>query len=240
MNVKASRTVFWLLVRIWAKPGLIEEVRKEIAPFAQASQAPQQFAVPELPHLKIDLKGLVGSCMLLKACYYECLRLDSAPISIRSVRQDFTLTETHPSGLPGEHSAKYVLKAGTSVAIPLNAHLKDPRYIDCPSMFKPSRFLVPSRNDDGARIADAGTLEPFGGGEAMCPGRDFAEREVMALVAGILVLWEMEPTNPNGWVIPGHTASTGVAAPSTSIRVRIRRRQLPPWLGLFSSINTVH
>lgn len=220
MNVKTSRTVFWLLVRIWAKPGLIEEVRKEIAPFAQASQAPQQFAVPELPRLKINLEGLVRSCMLLKACYYECLQLDSAPILIRSVRQDFTLTETHPSGLTGENSAKYVLKAGTSVAVPLNAHLKDPRYIDCPSVFKPSRFLVPSRNDDGTRIVDAGTLQPFGGGEA--------EREIMALVAGILVLWEMEPTNPTGWVIPGHTASTGVAAPSTSIRVRIRRRRLPP------------
>lgn len=228
MNVKASRTVFWLLVRIWATPGLIKEVRKEVAPFAKASQAPQQFAVPELPNLKIDLKGLVGSCPLLKACYYECLRLDSAPVSTRFVKRDFTLTQTHPSVLQGEQPARYVLKAGTSVAIPLNAHLKNPRYIDQPCMFKPSRFLVPSKNGDGTRIVDAGTLGPFGGGDAMCPGQQFAEREIMTLVAGILVLWDMEPTNPNGWFMPGHTASTGVAAPSKNIRVKIRRRQLSP------------
>ncbi len=239
MNVKASRIAFWLLIRVWAKPGLVEQVREEIAPFAKATQAPQQFAVPELPRLEIDLKGLIESCPLFKACYYECLRLDSAALAIRSVKKDFTLTGTPTSVSRGEHSAGYLLEAGTFVAIPLNAHLKDPRYIDRPCDFEPSRFLVPNGKSDGALIADAGVLRPFGGGEFLCPEAVFAEREIMALVAGIVVLWDMEPTKPKGWVVPGHIASMGVASPSTNVRVRVRRRKLPSWLEVASSIDVV-
>ncbi len=226
MNIKTSRTVSWLLFRIWATPGLAEQVRKEITPFAQASQAPQQFVLAELPQLKLDADRLVGSCPLFKACYYETLRLHSAPILIRSVKKDCTLVE-HANTFPCHHSAKHVLKAGSSVAIPLNAHLKDPRYIDSPCLFQPSRFLADSGSGDGAQIALAGTLTPFGGGEFVCPGRGFAERNVMAFVASILVLWDMEPINPRGWVVPGHIAAAGGTSPSTDVNVRIRRIKLP-------------
>ena len=182
--------------------------------------------VAELPQLKIDVGGLIESCPLFKACYYECLRLDSSPIAIRSVKRDCTLTETDDSNLPREDSTRYVLKAGTSVAVPLNAHLTDPRYIDSPGKFQPSRFLV--QNKSGKTIAVVGTLRPFGGGESNCPGRDMAGRAIMGFVAGIVVLWDLEPVSRNGWVVPGHREGTVVASPARDIKVRIQRRKLPP------------
>ena len=207
-------------------PELTEQVRKEIAPFAKASQGPQHFAVPELPQLKVDSQALVDSCPLFKACYYECLRLDYTPTSIRSVKQDFALTETHTDILSGEHSATYVLKAGTLVAVPLNAHLNDPRYVDSPGRFNPARFLVQKADGSGTQIAEAGTLRPFGGGQSACPGRHFAEREIMAFVAGILMLWDIGSISSKGCAMPGHKPVVSVDRPSTDIKVRIRRRKL--------------
>ena len=121
-----------------------------------------------------------------------------------------------------------MLKAGTLVVVPHNAHLTDPRYIDSPCKFQPSRFLVQSESGDGRMRADAGTLRPFGGGRSVCPGQDIAERAIMAFVAGFLVLWDLEPVSRSDWVVPGDRAAVGVASPSTDIKVRIRRRKLPP------------
>lgn len=55
-------------------------------------------------------------------------------------------------------------------------------------------------------------------------GRMFAERKVLAFVAGILLMWDMEPINPHGWVVPEPRTTTGLAVPLTNLRVRLRRR----------------
>ncbi len=61
----------------------------------------------------------------------------------------------------------------------------------------------------------------------MCPGRLLAERECLALVAGVLVSWEIEPADKNaGWIIPKQAKTSGVSKPVHDTRIRIRRRQM--------------
>lgn len=227
MNTNVNNLVFWMLISIWATPGLVDRIREEMVPFARAWQPEKLFALPELPRLETNLEGLVHSCPLLKACYYECLRLHSAPASVRSIRKDFELTPIQDNIDSYVPSTSYVLKAGTFVTVLLNVHQNDARTVESPNEFRPERFLIASGSKEGQRTADPGTLRPWGGGELICPGREFAEREVLGFTAGILALWDFEPVGRKGWKVPGHKEAAGMALPSTDIRVRIRRRQLP-------------
>ena len=170
MNIKTSRIVFWLLLRICATQELVDQVREEIAPFAIATQAVGHFPIAELPQLRLDMKRLEGSCPLLKYCYYECLRLDSAPVRIESLRQDIRLVTTASAMKPDEQSVTYLLNVGLFIAIPLNACLNDPRYVSRSHSFEPSRFFVPNENGRRVLTADAGTQKVFGDAHELLNG----------------------------------------------------------------------
>ena len=73
---------------------------------------------------------------------------------------------------------------------------------------------------------DAKSLRPYGGGTTMCKGRIFAERECMAFVAGMLVLWDIQPVGTKGWRIPGHIKTSAVCLPKGDTKVWIRRREV--------------
>ena len=223
MNANADSLCFWMILRILATPGLVDRIRAEIEPHVQASQPDNVLGLAEPPRLKISLAGLRGGCPLLKSCYFEALRLDSAPWSIKHIVKDFTITEDEKDGPGGTRS--FSLKAGEYLDIPFGVHQSDPRYFPSPELFKADRFLV--QGPDGKVEADIGTLRPYGGGLAMCKGKLFAEGEVLAYVAGVIALWDFEPMGADGWQIPGHIRATGVTLPKTDIRVRIRRRKLP-------------
>ena len=229
MNANANNLVFWMLVRIWATPGLVERVRGEISPFARASQPKQAFGMHEPPRLNLSLAGLLQECPLFKSCYLETLRLDSRPVSVKRVGRDFVVRETIEDVRPGTQAESYLLKAGTYINIPHAVHQLNPNFFENPTVFEPERFLVRKEKGGGKQqqqgvTAQAERLHPWGGGHSMCTGRMFAEREVLAFVAGILVTWDFEPGTPGGWVMPGHRKATGVAVPSNDLRVKLRRR----------------
>jgi cytochrome P450 len=223
MNANANNLCFWMILRILATPGLVDRIRAEVEPHAQASQPGNTLGLAEPPILKISLAGLRGECPLLKSCYFETLRLDSSPWSIRYITKDFTITEQEKDRL--EDARSFALKAGEYVGIPSDVHQSDPRYFPSPESFMAERFLT--QKPDGKVEADIGTLRPYGGGNAMCMGKLFAEGEVLAFVAGIVALWDFEPAGVDGWQIPNHARASGVTVPKTDIRVRIRRRKLP-------------
>lgn len=241
MNANANNLVYWVLVRIWATPGVVERVRKEVGPSVHISQPMRAFGIHEPPRMKISLMGLLKECPLLKSCYLETLRLDSRPASVKKVERDLVISETMQDVRPGTQPESYLLKAGTYVNIPHAVHQLDSRFFRDPTVYKPGRFLVrqetkgekqkqqqqqqeQQQQQQQEMSAQIGTLKPWGGGASMCKGRMFAEREVLAFVAGILVMWDMEPVNPHGWVVPEPRRMTGVAVPSTDLRVRLRRR----------------
>ena len=60
----------------------------------------------------------------------------------------------------------------------------------------------------------------------MCKGRSFAEKEILALGAAVIGLWDIEPASGT-WKIPTMIPGTGVKKPVEDIRVVIKRRPIP-------------
>ena len=91
-NANSNSLVFWMLNRIYADKELLGRVREETAPYVRVVQPKQELAVPELPRFEaFDVEALCTKCPLLKSCYVECLRLDTASWSLKVVHEDFVL-----------------------------------------------------------------------------------------------------------------------------------------------------
>lgn len=54
-------------------------------------------------------------------------------------------------------------------------------------------------------------------------GRHFAEREVLAFSAAILVMWDIDPAEGT-WAHPGSKPGSGTVSPIRDVRVRMKRR----------------
>ena len=225
MNANVNNLAFWMLVRILATPGLVERLREEIKSHCVIIQKEKISPMPEIPEIKISVEGLVQSCPLLRACYLEALRLDSAPWSVKKIGREFDL-QADPSGTVGGHPHSYHFKKGVIVGIPHVMHHKDPKYFKDPERFIPERFIKESEEPGVGLTVDGGGIRPYGGGSTICKGRIFAEREAFAFVAGFLSLWEFEPVGASGWEVPQHRWATGVQISSTPYRVRISRRNI--------------
>src|SRR5205814_9848266 len=200
MQVNANPLVFWMILHILVTPGLVDRIREETAPFIHITRTEPIFGISEAPRLKLDIEKLI-SCPLLLSCYWETLRIDSQAWSLKKVLNDFSITEDAKDVKAGENPATFRLKAGSYANIPHELHNTDPKYFANPEKFEPDRFLV---QKDGCLSADHGTIRPYGGCSSMCRGRVFAERECLVFVAGLLALWNFEPTDPRGWQVPKH------------------------------------
>lgn len=171
-----------------------------------------------------DVEGLVGACPLLRACFYECLRLYSKPMAVREVTKAFSVAgaSLEESGKPvGQH---FAMRLGTYLVAPLSLHSHNNSFSDSPQLFKPHRLLVVGR--DGNQKCDTGVLRPWGLGEAACPGKLLAERQVLVFVAAIVSLWDIEPAGLRGWSVPQQAVYSVVAEPRTDVRVFVRARNL--------------
>jgi cytochrome P450 len=216
LMVNANKIIFWMLLHIISSTELLASIRTEIAIFAKAT-------TDEAPGLKLDVPGLVKSCPLLKATFFETMRLYTAGTSYKKVLQDVTLTESPEDaatfGKP--RSQTYHVAAGNYLVIPHGTMQTDPRLWADPATFDASRFLI--TGDKGPR-ADLKHLNPFGGGHSVCKGRAFAEREVLGFIAAFVTMWDFSPVGAR-WVLPGKSFSgAGSANPIGSMRVRMRRR----------------
>lgn len=225
MNVNANNLCFWMMVRILANPDLHTRLLVEISPYIHLTTPPPIGSFAASPSMRMNLPGLTNKCPLLKACYFEALRLDSQPWSVKKLMSDITLTETADEVRAGGQPETYLLRKGSYLEIPHELHHMDPRYFPNPRKFDPDRFLKPSEENPGELVCEIGHLRVYGGGDRMCRGRFFAERECYAFVAGILRVWDIEPVSKKGWVIPGHKKATAVCIPTEDLRVRIRMRK---------------
>lgn len=225
MGTKSAYLIFWMLIYVWAEPGLVQRIRDEIEPFARTTQPPQLFTILELPRLTLDVDGLVHSCPLLRSCFYETLRLRTTPTSIRSVQKGITVDEAYGLRPKGEVSQSFALEVGSIVAAPLFLHHHDPHYFENPALFRPSRFLESSEDFKQKQTVNEGMLRPWGAGKVVCPGRDHAEHQVLAFVAGILALWDFHPAGSK-WVVPGQIERAVVSVPSSDIKIGLQPRKL--------------
>ncbi|KAF9873179.1 hypothetical protein CkaCkLH20_09342 [Colletotrichum karsti] len=127
--------------------------------------------------LDIDITKL-SALPLLNAVYNECLRLRSSiPIS-RRLRQDIEIDG-------------YTLKKDNFILAPSwLSHIDDTvwAFPGHPAReFWAERFLQPE-----TRKVKLGDYCPYGGGSVICPGRFFAKHEILAAVAMMVTLFDLE------------------------------------------------
>ena len=223
------KVIFWNLIHICSDRELLEDVRKEITPYAKASRTSRRetgFPIPEQPKVSIDLKGLQESCPILKACYYETMRFDSAGISFRQLTSDLDVAESDSdAALDGlEKPRKYALERGNYIAISHGAYQKDSRYFQNPTMYDYQRFIK-TDSESGKKTVDGDAFMPFCDGVFEVKGQQFAESEILAFTAAILALWDISPAPCVGeWKIPRQRPNIGLLSPSKDVRVRIKLR----------------
>ncbi|KAL4936068.1 hypothetical protein BDV06DRAFT_205740 [Aspergillus oleicola] len=227
MNGNSPNIVFYHLLRLYTNPTLLENIRKEIAPFVQVSKPTREetgFPILEAPRLSIDVDKL-ESCELLKASFYETLRLDSAGLSFRQLTDDLTLTETEKEAKDAGRSSQrsYFLKKDDLLIIPHGVVHNDPTYFSNPNQFDPLRFLKTDAST-GEKRAKFDTMTPFGGGMPACKGRAFAEKKILILSAAIVSIWQVTGANGEKLKIPEHKISSAAFLPKNDIRVRISSR----------------
>ena len=208
-NANTQPMLFWLLTYVYSTPGLLQRIRDEIAPHMVRSQAfPGKL-------VSLDLASLTRECQLLKSCLFETYRLANEATSIRYVARPVIVKDG---------SYQHEIKPGTYISVPHALKQQDPSVYSEPEKFVPERFLE-TDSKNGRTVARYGVLKPWGVGPAMCKGRTFAEKELMALSAAIVSLWDLSPANASGeWEVPAMMPGTGVKKPAKDIRVKIMRR----------------
>lgn len=187
----------WMVHYIFAHPWLLEEVREE--------------AVKVLDGSTIRVHEIRKKCPLLVATWFEVLRVTSNFPSVRTVVDD-----TNIKG--------HLLKKGSHVVISSGTFHRDPAvWGEDVDEFNPKRFL--EQNDSGHGLRNS--VQPWGGGHFLCPGRFFAFTEIMSIVVTLLIMYDIEVANGQAWTLPkmGNTnPSLGISLPSTDFEVVIKRR----------------
>ena len=206
-NANTQPMLFWFLAYVYSTPGLLNTLREEISPYIKLSQT------DPLGIVSMDLAALSRDCPLTKACIFETYRMAIDVASIRYVARPITINDG---------AYKHELKPGMFVSAPHALTQRDPSVYADPDKFVPDRFLK-ADPESGKLVARYGTLKPWGSGAAMCKGRTFAEKEIMALGTAIISLWDIGPAGGT-WKIPTMVPGTGVKKPVKDIRVVITRR----------------
>ncbi|KAJ5562230.1 hypothetical protein N7461_000991 [Penicillium sp. DV-2018c] len=222
-----TKITFWTITHLFADPTLLDQVRKEIAPYVIASRPSREqtgFPNDEPPQLSLDIEQVLASCPLFKACYYEAVRLHSAGISFKNLASDVTLSESAEEAAYGLTKPRtYKIEKGEKIMLPHGAYHHDARYFSNPDQYDPLRFLVTDAAT-GKQRADPSILTPFADGLYGSTGNGFNERAILTLAAGIVALWDIQPTSGKFLKVPGHKSSWGAFRPKKELRVRMKLR----------------
>lgn len=168
------------LLHLLLDSGLLTSIRSELdnVSFLTLSTSSRAALLPAgLPRLQSLLR--------------EVMRYHTTASSTREVRADTVLELKDRT---------YMLRKGALVTLPSSLLHYDPQIHRDPTVFDAERFLARELGGKGTP-ATAQTLRPFGGGTGYCPGRRFAEGQVMAMIAGLVGRFEMEVVSKD-WQVP--------------------------------------
>ena len=222
----AVPSTFWCIMDLFTRPALLAEVRAEL-----------QKAVTTSGNGKtrtINVSTIKSQCPLFVSCYRETLRLIGNLASIRYVLRDTVI-------------GKHFLRGNSLIQVPSAIiHEDSAIWGEDAAEFNPSRFVAQSTNrDQSTEVAEDDPNKPttatslpagvpsaayrlFGGGSVICPGRHFAQSEILGFVAYMVLGFEL--TDPNGGVpVAPPKNKDGMTLtllkPVGDVRVRMRRRE---------------
>ncbi|GAB1317100.1 hypothetical protein MFIFM68171_07310 [Madurella fahalii] len=213
--------LFWLICFVFSRPELAAELRREVEGLVEKREGD---VVTLLTGAVVEER-----CPRLMSCYRETLRRTVHQVSTRTAVQDTMLSD--------KSGRQYLIKAGSVVQMSMGtSHVLDEYWGSDVDEFKPGRFVSgKGESEDGPGSAKAmrAAFLPFGGGTHLCPGRHFAFAEMMAVIATLLLGYEIEPLEGPEWKLPVFATRSlidAVAKPANQgegFGVKIRRR--PGW-----------
>ncbi|KAH3976312.1 hypothetical protein HBH98_160140 [Parastagonospora nodorum] len=223
VNVNSNKNVFWMLMQINSRPEVLSDIREEIAPYVHISPTGER-GPTGFPKLSIDVDGLMKHCPLLKASFYETMRMNMAGLGVREIIKDVVLKESaEDAALFGKKRPQsYTIPAGSTLVIANGPMQMDQRIFANPEEFHPERFF--EDGPDGTTRVTMKNLHTFGGGMYKCKGRYFAEKEVMIFASSLLVMWDISPIEGEVLEVPGMGNVGGSRRPIEDVRVKLTRR----------------
>ncbi|KAF2483207.1 cytochrome P450 [Neohortaea acidophila] len=222
---------FWLLSHLFSRPDLLERIRSELElalDLSSPADGRKEMTV-SIAAKRINIK----SCPLLYSCYREALRDISLLTSARMVMKD-TLIPSDATGDKGE----YLLRANSIVQIAGGVIHQEPSiWGEDADEFNPERFLVKQAGNYTSTSRTALPLPPgvpssafraYGGGTVICPGRHFAQTELMLFAAVLALGFDIFEADGATLKVPPKDDTRiplSVMKPTYDPRVQIRRRQ---------------
>ena len=174
--INTTTITFWMSLRFFAEPSLLEKARAEMANAIAESEK-----LHGAQTWSIDI--FKNNCTTMSDVFQETLRLGSENFSTRLVKEDTMLAD------------KYFLKKGSVVQVSGGIiHADKSIWGDDADAFNPHRFAGGKR---AANVHPA-AFRGFGGGKTLCPGRHFATTEILMLVS--LIINTLEMTGVDGGV----------------------------------------
>ncbi len=209
--VNTTPTVFWMLFYVYSCPEVLQDLRRELAAIMRVTKDASGSPVRTL-----DIVSVKTHCPLLTSTFQEVLRHRSVSTSVRQVMEDTML------------DGKYLLKKDAILQMPsLVIHTDAEIWGSDVESFNHRRFMTNKANKppETKRVA-AGAFRAFGGGSTLCPGRHFATTEILAVVVGFVMRYELTP-EAGRWSPPTH-AKTNIAAaimePDYDLSVKVEPR----------------
>jgi cytochrome P450 len=223
---------FWFISFLFADKQLLADVRREIDGCTSTS------AESATKHV-INATSLRTSCPWFMSAMRETLRVVSGVNIMRAVAQDVNLTNS----ATGE---TYLLKKDSIVQIASNVIHQRPFWGKDYTDFNPRRFMqsnekakaesvsgkipdpaAPFRDEQGK--VQSAAFRSFGGGNNICPGRHFAQTEILAFAALFAAGFEIENADTPGedYKMPTYEdfkLSLATVKPANDVDVTIRRR----------------
>jgi cytochrome P450 len=199
-------TMFWTLYNVFSCPELLQELRAELEEHAVVRGVGNA-------QNELDVVAVKTKCPLLLGVFEETQRTLTIHANIRKVLEDTTL-------------GTYRLQKGNYVQIP-NApiHRDAELWGTDPTVFNPRRFV----KSDGTAMSSslpANSFLAWGTAPHLCPARQFAATEVLAMAALLFLRVEMEP-EAGIWKRPdpkiGDLAT--ILAPKKDVEVVVRSRE---------------
>lgn len=196
-------TCFWVLFDIFSRPDLLNDLREQIQ---QTSVSVDGDGVHT-----VDMSAVQDNCPLLLASFQETLRTRSNSAQLRVVHADTVLDES------------WLISAGSVLVIPA-ALINRSESVWGPNAneFNPQRFI-----DGAPKKNKASAFMSFGISPNMCAGRHLATGEIMALMAMLILQFDICP--PEGtWKKPPTNAKAMAASlspPADPYLVTIQERE---------------
>ena len=197
-------TAFWTLYHVFSSPTILTTVREQASALLDVKYDGDRLV------RTIDL-GKINEVPILFSILQESLRYRTSGAGSRLLLEDVMLED------------RYLLKKGSFLIIPSHEmHFNTEAWGETVQDFDTQRFLKPN-----ARKIHSGAFRGFGGGANLCPGKYFAMREVVAMVAMFALRYDMAPMSGT-WVEPGQDTtnmSLAIAPPKRKVVVDVLPRE---------------